>query len=130
MGLDRRVVPARVRPGEHPQADLELRVEYVKKLSGGGDNKVCKLAVNTRNLQIEDNTELGKDYFADGTVSVQRIAATGGDFPEVQSGSVHFISFEFKEDGRIDGDFAVQFVNGRNLFGNFDKKVELVDTGP
>ena len=109
--------------------DLELRVEYIKKMQGS-ETKVCKLTVNTRNLQIKDNTELTKEYFEDGTITLHRIVSTGGDFPMVKSGSVHFAKYELAAGGRIDGDFAVQFENGRNLFGNFDQEVKEVDTGP
>jgi hypothetical protein len=105
---------------------LSLRVEYVKELHGG-EVKHCKLVVNTESLEIEDNTELGDEYFADGTVVVQRVAPTGGDFPPVENGTVHLIDWNFKAKGRIDGEFSVLFTNGRPLFGNFDGKVTEID---
>jgi hypothetical protein len=106
--------------------DPSLRVEYIKEIHGG-EAKHCKLVVNTQNLEIEDNTELGDEEFADGIATIERVAPTGGDFPPVEGGTVHFIDWNFEAKGHMDGEFTVLFENGRNLFGNFDGKVTEID---
>ena len=106
---------------------LALIIEYIKELHGGID-KVCKIVVNTGDADIESGTELEDEYFADDTVTVERIAATGGDFPAVKNGVIEFEKYEFEEDGKIDGNFTVQFDNGRNLLGNFDGRVQVIST--
>ena len=105
--------------------NLALRIEYIKKIHGGED-KVCKVVVNTNNLNIKDNSELKGDAFADEIVTVERVAATGGDYPPITGGNLRFDVYEFKTGGKIDGDFTVNFQNGRNLFGNFDGKVKEI----
>jgi hypothetical protein len=107
--------------------DLALRVEYIKDLPGGSD-KICKVIVNTGEAEIQDDTELQDEYFLSYTVTVQRSAATGGDFPDYESGVIKFDKYRFRDNGKIDGSFAVEFVNGRNLLGNFDGRIQVVST--
>ncbi|OGQ78930.1 MAG: hypothetical protein A2289_04075 [Deltaproteobacteria bacterium RIFOXYA12_FULL_58_15] len=111
--------------------NLALRIEYIKEIQGGED-KVCKVVVNTGNVKIKNGTSLEEKRFADFTVTFERVAATGGNFPAISGGTIQFDTFEFKEGGTIDGDFSVVFeeVGGRqpNMFGNFDRKVKIVST--
>ena len=107
--------------------NLALIIEYIKELHGGID-KVTKIVVNTGDADIPKLKELEDEYFANDTVTVERVAATGGDFPPVVSGEIKFDKYNFEEDGKIDGSFTVQFDNGRNLLGNFDGRVKLTST--
>jgi hypothetical protein len=109
--------------------DLSLIVEYIQELHGGID-KVCKIVVNTGDVDIrlKDGTSLEDEYFADYTVTVERVAATGGDFPDVTSGEIKFDDWNFEENGKMDGSFTAQFENGRNLLGNFDGRVIITST--
>lgn len=104
-----------------------LLIEYVKDLAGG-TNKVCKIVVDTRDLDIDDDSTLRGDLFL-RVVQVTRVAAQGGDFPVVQNGKIHFDRFEFRSGGHIQGDFEVVFETERTLSGSFeDHAVEVVDT--
>ncbi|MFC1611839.1 hypothetical protein ACFL6C_12825 [Myxococcota bacterium] len=107
--------------------NLALRIEYIKELHGGED-KICKVVVNTGDAKIKDDTELKDKSFEEETVTVERVAATGGNFPAIDGGTITFDTFRFKDGGKIDGDFTVLFDNGRNLFGNFEGMVEEIST--
>ena len=106
--------------------NLDLRIEYIRSLQGGED-KVCKVTVQTDNLEIKDNSDIADDVFMK-RVTVERIAAVGGPFPPVTGGHMHFDSFAFQNKGRIEGNFTVVFATGRNLFGNFRGDTQIVDT--
>lgn len=105
--------------------ELDMRIEYLKELPGGQE-KICKLVIKTANLKITDNSDLKDDAFEKDIVTISRVAPTGGDFPNVQGGTVHFAKYSFVPEGRVDGDFTVLFENGRTLSGNFDSKVKEV----
>ena len=104
----------------------ELLIEYLKKHDGGTD-KVCKVVVNTEGMSLGGNTNIRGPTFLD-RVTVTRVAATGGDFPDVDSGSMHFDTYEFRDGGDMKGRFDVLFVNGRTLNGDFEGKVDTVPT--
>ncbi|MBI5510547.1 MAG: hypothetical protein HY903_17460 [Deltaproteobacteria bacterium] len=106
--------------------NLDLLIEYVKALHGGED-KVCKVTVETENLNIGASSDITDDVFKQ-KVTVERIAAVGGLFPAVTGGQMHFDEFDFKADGTVQGDFTVIFETGRNLFGTFKGKVQIVST--
>jgi hypothetical protein len=107
--------------------NLALRIEYIQDLHGG-QNKVCKIVVDTSKRTIKDGTKLHDKAFREEVITVERVAATGGDFPPVVGGSIKFHTYRFKEKGRIDGEFTTLFSNGRNLLGNFDSRVQIVPT--
>jgi hypothetical protein len=107
--------------------NLALRIEYMQDLHGG-QNKVCKIVVDTSKRTIKDGTKLKDRAFREEVVTVERVAATGGDFPPVVGGRIEFHTFKFKEKGRIDGEFTALFSNGRNLLGNFDGRIQIVPT--
>ncbi|MEK7703596.1 MAG: hypothetical protein AAB426_01445 [Myxococcota bacterium] len=104
-----------------------LLIEYLKDIAGG-TNKICKIVVDTRDLNIKGDSNIRGPLFLD-VVQVTRVAAQGGDFPAVKSGKIHFDTFQFRANGHIEGDFEVVFETDRTLSGNFDDtSVELVDT--
>ncbi len=100
-----------------------LRIEYVKPIKGSDPELPCKLAVNTANLKITDNSDLKTDAFTDKIVTIERVARAG-EFPPLESGTVHFGTFEFERGGMVNGEFSILFENGRTLFGNFNGAVE------
>ncbi|MBI3179280.1 MAG: hypothetical protein HYZ27_06435 [Deltaproteobacteria bacterium] len=106
--------------------DAALRIEYIKDVPGG-EEWVCKVVVDTTNLTIGNNSEIQDELFLE-RVTVERVATTGGDFPELAGGSIKFEEYDFEIGGRIDGEVTALFENGRNLFGNFDGHVKEVST--
>src|SRR5213594_501021 len=68
--------------------DLALRIEYLKDVPGG-TSWVCKLVLDTTNLTIGDNTDIQGDLFLE-RVTVTRVSNTGGPFPAVSGGRLHF----------------------------------------
>jgi hypothetical protein len=106
--------------------NLDLRIEYIKVLHGG-ENKVCKITLETDNLSIKAGSDLAGDVFMK-RVTVERLTGVGGPFPPVTGGQMHFDEYNFTDKGRIDGDFTVIFKTGRHLFGNFRGDIKIVDT--
>mgnify|MGYP006270848541 CR=1 FL=1 len=101
-----------------------LLIEYLNGVASGFE-KPCKIV-----LDIEDLT-LGDDAVVDGEaflqrVTIDRITATGGPFPDLERGSVEFREVALDAGGRVDGEFEAIFVNGRTISGKFDGNVELV----
>ena len=107
-----------------------LLIEYIKEIGNGAEEKPCKLVVETANLLIVPNSDLQRESFLDGIVSLERIAAVGGDYPPVNGGTLHFEDYEFFDGRLISGNFTVLFENGRNLFGNFYDEVEEIEEEP
>lgn len=106
--------------------DLNLRIEYLKKLSGG-DGKVAKVVVDTRDLIIDSGAVIRGETFNE-YVTVERVMSTGGDFPPMKSGSIRFEDWNFKNGGKVSGEFDILFENGRTLSGNFENKVQEIAT--
>ena len=106
--------------------DLDLIVEYLKK-QNGGTNKVAKIVVDTQDLVIDSSTVIRGDLF-NQKVTVSRVTMAGGDFPPLKSGSIRFSDWNFKNGGRVAGEFDVLFTNGRTLSGNFENDVQEVST--
>lgn len=102
----------------------DLVIEYLKDV-GDPPDKVCKLVIDTENLPLADETNVSGDTFKQ-RVTIERIAGSGGDFPALTSGKVHFDVFSFTAGGRVDGEFDGVFTNGRTIHGTFDGKVEEV----
>lgn len=107
--------------------DDSLIVEYIKE-NGETRTKVAKMVFDTSNLNgLGDDSKIEGQLFKDRVV-IQREAATGGDFPEVQSGELEFGKFEFKDKGKISGSFDVAFESGFTLYGEFNKTASVVNT--
>ena len=103
----------------------DLIIEYIKKREvAGGDDKNCKIVVQTENLPLGDDTSIQGDTFLE-RVTISRVSRTGGEFPEASSGKIEFKVFDFDDNGRIDGEFEA-VLDGRTLYGNFDAEVEEV----
>ncbi len=86
------------------------------------------MVFDTSNLNgLAKNSKITGQLFMDRVV-VQRNAATGGDFPAVQSGELDFGDFEFKDKGKISGSVNVGFENGFTLYGEFNKTASVVNT--
>lgn len=108
------------------QQNLALRIEYLKEVHGG-TNKICKLTVDTDNIDISKGTEMRNEVFA-RHVTLERVASTQSSWPPIDGGKLKFERYHFKEDGRMDGEFTVVFDNGRNLNGTFDSRVKIIST--
>jgi hypothetical protein len=106
--------------------NLALRIEYLKDVHGG-TNKICKLTIDTDNIDISDGTELRDDVF-DRHVTLERVSSTQSSWPPLDGGKLKFQDYNFEEDGHMDGEFTVVFDNGRNLSGTFDGKVKIIST--
>lgn len=115
---------------EIKKQETALLVEYIKELGGGAEEKPAKLVVNTANLLIEPNSELKADAFEEGIVTLERVAAVGGDYPPITGGTVFFEEYQFVDGGLVSGTFTILFENGRNLFGNFNDLVEEIEPEP
>jgi hypothetical protein len=104
-----------------------LLIEYVRELGDGTEEKPCKLVVETANLEIVPNSDLLAETFTDEIVTLYRVAGSGGEFPGIAGGTLHFDDYAFFQGGLISGNFTVLFENGRNLFGNFSAIVEEIE---
>jgi hypothetical protein len=107
--------------------DASLIVEYTKT-SGATVDKVAKMVFDTSNLNgLGKNSKVNGQLFKDRVV-VQREAATGGDFPAIESGELDFGDFQFKDGGHMSGSFNVGFQNGFTLYGEFNGTCHVVNT--
>lgn len=106
--------------------DLNLIIEYIKK-QNGGESKVAKVVVDTQDLAVNGGAVIRGDVFSEH-VTVSRVTNAGGDFPPLKSGSIRFSDWNFKNGGRVAGEFDVLFTNGRTLSGNFENDVQEVAT--
>jgi hypothetical protein len=104
-----------------------LLIEYIKELSEEAEEKPAKLVVQTANLLIVPNSDLQREAFLDGIVTLERVAVAGGDFPPISGGTLHFDDYQFVAGGLISGSFTTLFENGRNLSGNFMAEVEEIE---
>ena len=107
--------------------NLDLIIAYIKVLNGDAGEKMCKVTVQTANLNIQSNSDIAEDVFMK-RVTVQRVASVGGEFPLVTGGHMHFATYEFQNGGSMEGDFTVLFKTGRTLFGAFRGTVVEIDT--
>jgi hypothetical protein len=92
-------------------------VEYLQSLEVGA-NKACKVVADLKGLRVKGGLSMRREEFL-GRVTVSRVAATGGDFPESKSGSIRFGALRFRDGGSVDGRFDAVFVTGRTLHGEF-----------
>ncbi len=104
--------------------DQALLVEYLHDVAKGTE-KVCQVVVDTSGLELGDDTTIEGSVFHN-RVEVNRVAS-GGDFPEVEDGELHFDTYQFEDGGEMQGDFDVVFVGGRTLHGEFEGEVEEVN---
>jgi len=107
-----------------------LLIEYIRELDHGAEEKPCKVVVETANLLIVPNSDLQADAFEEGIVTLERVAAVGGEYPPITGGTLHFEDYQFLDGAIISGNFTVLFENGRNLFGNFYAEVEEIEEEP
>jgi hypothetical protein len=107
-----------------------LLIEYIKVDKHGGEEKPCKLVVETANLLIVPNSDLKAEAFEDGIVQIERIALGGAEYPPITGGTLHFDDYQFVNGAIISGNFTILFENGRNLFGNFYAEVEEIEQDP
>ncbi len=110
-----------------------LIIEYIKLVSGG-ENKALKLVVEGNDLLTVDGSlidmtsglAIDDELFAKA-VSIDRVASTGADFPDIEDGRMYFSALEFQAAGRVEGDFDIVFDNGRTLAGSFMGELTVVD---
>ena len=103
-----------------------LLIEYQRDAAGGTE-KVCKVVLDTRGATLKaDSSVTGDDFLA--RVTVSRVALTGGDFPAVERGSLHFDKLVLQDRGPAEGSFDVVFVGGYSLHGEFAGGVAVVPT--
>ncbi len=106
------------------RVDLQLMIEYIKDPNG---TKVCQVVVDTERLPLDGGAVVKGTTFTQ-YVTVNRVASTGGNFPDVKSGEIRFESYDFTQGGTVSGEFDVLFVTGRTLHGNFENRVQVVAT--
>jgi hypothetical protein len=102
----------------------DLIVDYLKEKAGAVE-KPCRLVVETAELEIRPNVAIADPEFS-ASVHVSRVMVGGEPFPDIQRGELTLKTYEFKNGGRIDGEFFVEFVNGRGLNGVFGGEMQKV----
>ena len=96
-----------------------LRVDYIRS-EVFGEVSPCLLLVDNRRLALRDGATVDGDSFREA-VQVLRVAPTGGELPEVESGSMSFDRFTFESGASVEGSFTVAFVDGHDLHGRFEQ---------
>jgi len=105
----------------------DLLIEYLKDITGG-TQKILKIVVETEDLQIDNGVSVSDDDFREFVFFDRVLSSTRDQFPPVANGEIKFNQWQFVQDGRIDGHFSVIFDTGRNMRGNFDALIDVVDT--
>jgi hypothetical protein len=101
------------------QTDLVL--DYINEVDRTVE-KPCRLVIETAELDIKPNVQIADELFTP-SVHLSRVMVAGESFPDIQRGELEFETYEFKGGGRVDGQFFINFVNGRDLYGTFGADV-------
>ncbi|MBN2358549.1 MAG: hypothetical protein JXR83_03790 [Deltaproteobacteria bacterium] len=106
--------------------DDYLLIEYLRE-SQRGTEKVCKVVVQTRHLELPASGafDLDGQRFLDH-FELQRSTFVGDTFPAIDRGNLHFEAIEFRHAGYARGSFEVFFVNTRRLKGWFDGTIKEI----
>jgi hypothetical protein len=98
-------------------AGCSLRIDYVKEYPVA-TYIPCRVKVDAAEVTLSSGSTIKKDAF-DDAVLVSRVTPTGRQFPDVESGSVHFSEFHLTAGETVEGQFHVVFDDGRDLSGRF-----------
>jgi hypothetical protein len=101
-----------------------LVAEYLKDTLRGTE-KVCKLSVDTADLDLPDggSYRIDEDAFF-SHVELQRTTFELDSFPAIDKGRVSFGYIDFEDGGGVDADFLVVFVDSHTLRGIFAGDIE------
>ena len=102
----------------------DLVIDYLKEADRSVE-KPCRLVVETAELDIKPNVKIQAQLFTP-SVHLSRVMVNGETFPDITRGELELKTYEFKGGGRVDGDFFINFVNGRDLYGTFSGTVQEV----
>lgn len=102
---------------------LDIQLEYLRALEGGGEDIVLKLVFATPEGGIPQGTAFDLDPTRD---VAQHIVAAEDDFPALERGKVTFEAGG-NEPGPATGELALTFTNGKTLNGAFDTELEDVE---
>jgi len=103
--------------------DFFMAVEFIRE-SVRGSEKVCKLVVDTEELDLESSGYAVENEQFLQHVELSRTTYENDVFPEVKNGSLNFENFGMNGNDDVGGGFLVLFKDNRTLRGAFYGSVE------
>ncbi len=101
-----------------------MRIEYVRTRDAYVF-KVCTVAVDRTSLVGGFNFIADEDFRR--YVSIGRVVDDEEAFPKVRSGFIEIEDLDLSFEREIRGEFAVEFVDGRTLKGQFEAEPTVLD---
>ncbi len=100
-----------------------VRVEYIRTI-GDVLFKVCKLSIDRGVLAPGSNFIADADFAAH--VNLTRVVDDDTRFPDVQAGLLQLFDLDLAFGDEVRGNFAVEFVTGQSLRGDFSAEPILI----
>ena len=105
-----------------------VRIDYIKDWPVGSTTP-CRVEVDSGKAPLAPGATTDGHLFLDA-VTVSRIALMGGDFPQVLTGQIHFVTVELSPGHAVTGSFKATFddADEHDISGTYDEP--LTDPEP